>query len=55
MISGRMRIGELLTFCWRGTTAASHLSELRLRQEIASIPVANGFSIEAHVLPNCPD
>jgi hypothetical protein len=38
-----MRIGELLTFCWRGTTAASHISELRLRQEIANIPVANGF------------
>jgi hypothetical protein len=55
MTSGRMRICELLTFCWRGPMAASHLSELRLRQEIAKIAVASGFSIGPHGLPNYSD
>jgi hypothetical protein len=53
MTSGRMRIGELLIFCWREMKAASHLLELRLRREIANI--ANDFCINPHVLSNCSD
>jgi hypothetical protein len=42
MANARMRIGELPTFFWHGTTEAGQLWELRLRQQIANIEVANG-------------